>query len=80
MATLYQLTEQLHNILSAIDDNDGLFSDEELLEAWEETDGEINDKIESWCKAIKCLKSDEDKLAEEIRQLKKRKNQPKMHK
>ena len=55
MSTLYELTNNLETLLLMIEENDGEFSDQCLIDTWESLNGEFEYKAEQWAKAITLL-------------------------
>lgn len=72
---LYQTTASIEEVLLLIDENEGVYSDDCLLDTWELLDMEFNDKIESWCKAIKNIETESSVLKEEAKRLSARASQ-----
>ena len=67
MAALYDIMERLHNLLDMADDEDveqDVFND--TLEALE---GEYDDKIDQYCRAVKNTEAESEALKEEIKRL-----------
>jgi membrane-associated HD superfamily phosphohydrolase len=70
---LYEIEESIKDIFDMIEENEGQYDDEQLLEVWESLDEDLKAKVDSWCKVIKNFKADEEKIAEEIERLKAKK-------
>lgn len=70
MSSLYELTNNLKELMFMIDENDGTFSDECLLDTWESLDGAFDDKVENWCKCIKSIERDIEAAKSETDRLK----------
>lgn len=71
--TLYEIEESIRDTLEMIEENEGQYDDDRLLDVWESLDEDLKDKCDSWCKVIKNYKADEEKIAEEIERLKAKK-------
>jgi SMC interacting uncharacterized protein involved in chromosome segregation len=67
--TLYEISDTMKYILNAIDTDDEQYDDDILIEAWESATEDLKDKADTWCKIIKAMQADENKLTEEIHRL-----------
>lgn len=74
MSNLYEMATALTEIMMLIDENDGCYDEQCLLDTWEALDGEFDDKVESWCKVIRnmeseilSIKSEKDRLDKKIK-------------
>lgn len=72
MATLYDITGRMLELLSIADDED--IEPEVFKDTLEGIEGEYDDKIECYCKAIKNLESDMKAFDEESKRLKAKAN------
>lgn len=71
MASLYDITGRMMELLAIADDED--IEPEVLADTLESIEGEYDDKIESYCKAIKNLEADAKAYDEESKRLKTKK-------
>lgn len=71
MATLYDITGRMFELLSIADDED--IEPEVFKDTLEGLEGEYDDKIEAYCKAIKNMESDAKAFDEESKRLKAKK-------
>lgn len=71
MATLYDITGRMLELLSIADDED--IEPEVFKDTLESIEGEYDDKIECYCKAIKNMESDAKAFDEEAKRLKAKK-------
>ena len=71
MATLYDITGRMLDLLSIADDED--IEPEVFQDTLESIEGEYDDKIECYCKAIKNLEADAKAFEEEEKRLKAKK-------
>lgn len=71
MATLYDITGRMLDLLSIADDED--IEPEVFKDTLESIEGEYDDKIECYCKAIKNMESDMKAFDEEAKRLKAKK-------
>lgn len=69
MNSLYQISEELLSIFNNIEANEGEVSEEELL-ALEIKQEELNEKLASYKKAIRCWESDIDACKQEEKRIK----------
>ena len=68
MATLYDITGRMLELLAIADDED--IEPEVLKDTLESIEGEYDDKIEAYCKAIKNMESDAKAFDEEAKRMK----------
>lgn len=71
MATLYDITGRMFDLLAIADDED--IEPEVFQDTLESIEGEYDDKIECYCKAIKNLEADAKAFEEEEKRLKAKK-------
>lgn len=71
MATLYDITGRMFELLSIADDED--IEPEVFKDTLEGLEGEYDDKIEAYCKAIKNMESDAKAFDDESKRLKAKK-------
>lgn len=71
MATLYDITGRMLDLLAIADDED--IEPEVFKDTLESIEGEYDDKIEAYCKAIKNLEADMKAFDEESKRLKAKK-------
>jgi beta-glucosidase/6-phospho-beta-glucosidase/beta-galactosidase len=72
--TLREIGESIKDIFDMIEENEGQYDDDMLLEAWEAMDEELEAKVNAWCRVIKDFASHEKSISEEIDRLKKRRD------
>lgn len=72
MSSLYRISANLVELMNMIDENEGEFSEECLLDTWEALDFAFNDKVEEWCKCIKNIDNEIENIKAEVKRLQER--------
>lgn len=69
MSTVYEISSNILDLLIMIEQGDVNVSDECVTDTLEGLNGELEDKVNEWCRVIKSIEYEEKSLSEEIKRL-----------
>ena len=73
MSNIYEISNDIKRLLDAIENEEVSVSDEVIADTFEGLEGELEYKVNNWCRAFKNVKNDYDGLKAEIDRLQERK-------
>lgn len=73
MANIYEIAAGITELLELMENSKGDVSEECFTDTFEALEGELEEKVNSWCRAAKNLQSDINAIKDEVKRLNSRK-------
>ena len=69
MSAIYEISSNILDLLIMIEDNEVNVTDKCVIDTFEGLEGELDDKVNEWCRVIKSIEYEKKNLSEEIKRL-----------